>query len=459
MRGRGFTYYRLDEHHYLHLGSDRLGYKLPPLTFDAYWYKGWSYWLLFVLSLAGFWLLLHHVLRRLFALNLPSTKYWQELDQLILVDSKLNPLVFLIGAPGSGKLKGLIDLISRKEIKGMGDTDIILDQNNKDVNGYIADMILIPNNADPKASPDDWTAMKTQGLLPKYKLIIVNHFEYDIKNPVSNRLKLDFLEELLERNSGKVMIISTVHPINFLDSLNQQQAGTAEGSDRSPEHDLERWHVLLGHFKIVIQKLTSTSIKLAPGVPDWQSTLNEETSSGHFLNSMYHTMLTRLQKNDIKGKIDGEALTLKLGMTSHYFYMYIWQSLTKEEKFLLYDLAEDGLVNPYDDYNLILLISKGLVISGDGPLRLFNHGFREFILTAIGNTEALQIQKRIKDNGNWNKLKIPMVLLIMALLVFLFTSQKEVYTNLLKYITIVTAGVPIILKLFSGLGASDNKTS
>src|SRR4029078_5006091 len=92
----------------------------------------------------------------------------------------------------------------------------------------------------------------------------------------------------------------------------------------------------------------------------------------------------RLKQPDVDPiTIGPDGLALKLGITSHYFYMYMWQSLTKEEKFLLYDLAEDGLVNPFDDYNLILLISKGLVIREDGIRKIFNNGFRNFILTAI----------------------------------------------------------------------------
>jgi hypothetical protein len=34
--------------------------------------------------------------------------------------------------------------------------------------------------------------------------------------------------------------------------------------------------------------------------------------------------------------------------------MYIWNSLTKEEKFILYDLAEDGLVNTHGHIELTM---------------------------------------------------------------------------------------------------------
>ena len=139
--------------------------------------------------------------------------------------------------------------------------------------------------------------------------------------------------------------------------------------------------------------------------------------------------------------------------------MYIWQSLTKEEKFLLYDLAEDNLVNSFDDYNLSMLVAKGVVIRPDGTLKLFNRGFRNFILTAIGNSEAMKIKNQIKDNGNWNTMKYPLQLIILAILAFLLTSQQEAFAKLITYAAALGAGVPAVLKIFTLFDKSSQKQS
>ena len=152
-----------------------------------------------------------------------------------------------------------------------------------------------------------------------------------------------------------------------------------------------------------------------------------------------------------------DELIFKLQVSSHYFYMYIWQSLTKEEKFLLYDLAEDNLVNGYDDYNLTMLLAKGVIIRRNGTLTLFNRGFRNFILTAIGNTEVMKIKNRIKDNGNWGRLKTPLLIVLVAILTFLLASQREAYSELIGYIAALGAGIPAVLKLFSFFDKSAQK--
>ena len=121
----------------------------------------------------------------------------------------------------------------------------------------------------------------------------------------------------------------------------------------------------------------------------------------------------------------------------------------QEEKFLLYDLAEDNLVNSFDDYNLSMLIAKGIIIWDQGTLKLFNRGFRNFILTAIGNSEAMKIKEQIKDNGSWGKLRAPLIIVILAIFAFLLASQEETYTKLITYVATLAAGIPAFTRIFS----------
>lgn len=441
---------------YLRIKSVPLRYTMP----KGKDFLGWCFWTLFVAALLLFWRLVHLVIKKLFAMDLPDTSGWPVVDEILLTDSKLNSLLFIIGSPGSGKVKKLEALLSKDQLLNSDQPPVPLvyikgDKNSSNV--LIADMLKIPDDETKGADDEAWKELQDDLLDKKFQLVIINHFEYDIKNSASNNIKLNLIEGLLQRNKAKLIIISTVHPVNFLDSLNN--AGGKKTEARLPEHDLERWHVLLGHFKIVIHPIESS--KVAPNAydEDWKQFLAEETQYGHFLNSLQSPIIERLD-NWAKDKdvlLSGGELSHKLSITAHYFYMYIWQSLTREEKFILYDLAEDGLVNPFDKYNLTLLIAKGLIVRENCVLRLFNEGFGNFILTSIGSSEALKIQNQISDNGNWRKLRTPMIILIIALLVFLFTSQQETYATIIKYVTILSVAVPAILKLFS-LIRSDQQT-
>ena len=56
-------------------------------------------------------------------------------------------------------------------------------------NVFIADLINIPDFGDNRESSPEWKAFKAQAFHAKNKLIIVNHFEYNIQDAVTNRVK------------------------------------------------------------------------------------------------------------------------------------------------------------------------------------------------------------------------------------------------------------------------------
>ncbi len=478
---RSYFCFKAGQNEYIKVSSGRINY--PPMIR--------RFWALLIFLIVVFYYIIHNIIRKLFALNLPSTNGWELMDDKLMADNKLNSLLFILGSPGSGKLNKLkkrlkrnkLDDAQEKELQVLKDKGdykqrdeklalyktgkllgnnrelLVYDENDKSKsNVFIADLINIATGDDDA----DWVACKQEALENKYAMVVINHFEYNIRDSKTNSTKLDFLESLMQKGTSKILVISTVHPLTFLDSYSEQQKKA--GPDQKPqpginESELERWHVLLGHFRIVIEPLNdiakidralSQSFKNEENAAPIKHAIFEETRYSHYLNNMQQMALTTTPLLKIYDIDDiSDSLIFKLQITSHYFYTYIWQSLTKEEKFLLYDLAEDGLVNPCDDYNLSMLICKGLIIRPKGTLTLFNRGFRNFILTAIGNTEVNRIKDQVKDNGNWASLKTPLIIAILAIFVFLMASQQSAYTQIITYITALGAGVPAVLKIFS----------
>jgi len=528
---------------YLQATSADLNYRFPALWKKGYILKGILFWGLLLVSLVTFYFLVCSVIKKLFALHLPDLSGWKELDNKILTDEKLNQLVFVIGLPGAGKKYHIINKIITGEIKDDEQRKPYIydetDETNNNV--FIADLIHIPDSSNDTGENARWDDYVEKIFAKKNRLILVNHFEYNIQDPLTNRIKLNFLERLMLEDNCKIIILSTIHPVAFLDSVISQPLKTANANDEPvPGQDLERWHVLLGHYRIVLLPLDlviqsekisdhqttitgqvrntdnkplsnatvmvkntdkivvsdsggrftmvtnyqlpltlvinadgyvrediaisknneTVTVVMDEGFYNWKDKIRAETHYTHFLHRMQQAAIkVTIPLSQEQRMAKSDELAFKLQVTSHYFYMYIWQSLTKEEKFLLYDLAEDNLVNPYDSYNLCMLIGKGVIIPTDGTLKLFNKGFRNFILTAIGNTEAMKIKNQIKDNGNWNKLKNPLLLVILAILAFLLTSQEESYSKIITYLAALGAGVPTVLKIFSIFEKQSDKTN
>jgi hypothetical protein len=516
--------------------SAAIDYSFPDFGIDGH--NGLLFWLLLLMALTCFYFVIYMVIKKLFALGLPDIEVWKNLDNNILSNKLLNGTLFVIGLPGSGKKNFIKNKFKKNEITFDDGTAILLDEPNPaNNNAFIAELVNIPSTGSEAEGKRLWRKYTKQVFESKHKLIIVNHFEYNIQDPVSNHYKLEFLEHLYLEARCKIIILSTIHPVAFLDSM---EHFSKEQNKAVPGQDLERWHVLLGHYRIVVlplqlgitsdvpaaargqfiskkivdarnqqpienavvtikdtdvQTLTNhagefflqkaslpfTICIAATGFTPKELSIDQdenfatiemeeddsfifteltfkETSNTHFLRNMQQSIFEVSQ--EIPGSVRIEKfdeLAFKLQITAHYFYMYIWQSLTKEEKFLLYDLAEDNLVNSFDDYNLSMLLTKGVIVRRDGTLKFFNKGFRNFILTAIGNTEAVKIKSQISENGNWNKLKGPLQIVIIAILFFLFASQEEAFSKLIGYVAALGAGIPAILKLFSLLEKSPTK--
>lgn len=440
---------------YLSLTSVGLNYRLPRLwQFDGY-PKGLAFWLALLAALTGFYFIVHNILSKLFCLRLPDLSLYRALDEKIMSDQHTNNLLFIMGLPGAGKLSRIKEKIAAGEIKYTDhegkECPLIYDKTDVTKgNVCVVDLLTIPDSGEEKER-DAWNESISKYITDQYKLIIVNHFEYNIQDSVTNRIKLNFLERLMLLNKAKIIILSTIHPVAFLDSVTEQ----APGEKAVPGQDLERWHVLFGHFRMVILPLRKEADD-KPGRTTIIPALARESEETHFLSKirggLFDVSNELIEKEGITERdrfYKADELIFTLQISSHYFYMYIWQSLTKEEKFLLYDLAEDNLVNSFDDYNLNLLIAKGVVKRRNGTLTLFNKGFRNFILTAIGNSEAMKIKNHIKDNGKWGSLRTPLMIMMMAILLFLLASEEEAYSRLLTYVAALGAGIPAVLKLFS----------
>lgn len=527
----------------LKITSLGLNYNFPILF---HYNRETLFWLFLVVAYGSFFFLLKTIIKKLFAIAVPDLAKWEQLDERILCDNRLNHLAFVLGAPGAKKKKNLLQKVRQGSITGKNNEALIYNENTPwDNNVFIADLINIPDSDQNQTDIAIWERYRKEALDEKYKLVIVNHFEYNIENQTTNRIKLNFLESLMIKEKTKIIILSTVHPMAFLDSVFFEEKNKSVNYPISRE-DVERWNVLLGHYRIVLltleqfpenealvtdqensvtlnskildtnatyewsvlprqekeleDRLTTSNRpglileKLKEGVYEFELKITDKNGNVTTTNKIITVHNNHEDKNDLlhtlictetdrteflnkmrfraidaahavareeqlpEKKLNGDELAYKLQFTSYYFYLYIWQSLTKEEKFLLYDLAEDNLVNSFDSYNLSILIGKGIIYRDkEGTLKLFNKGFRNFILTAIGNAEAMKIKDQIRDNGNWSKWKAPLIVTLVAILVFLMVSQEDTYSKLLAYVGALGAAIPVFLRLLSFFDKSPQK--
>jgi hypothetical protein len=421
---------------YLSVGSRSLKYRFPDLRSI----KGWEFWLLLLAALTIFYFIILKIIKRMFSLDVPYIEPWSALDEKILQNIQLYKLVFVIGAPGSDKLTYVSNLL-KQNFK-----DFIFNEESKSV--CIANLEKIFDS--DKEYENEWKELKDEVCKKQYRYIIVDNFEYKINDDAINRIKLNFIESMALKNDKKIIILSTVYPTQFPDSLYPQSSEQIKSGQ-----DFIKWNMLLGDSPIIILPLKKSDTRQDTSINE---NIIKETQYTDFLQNLQLPLIQTTEgTSTLKRELNADILSIKLQGTAHNFYTSIWYSLTKEEKFILYDLAEDYLVNAHNIITLNMLIKKGLIICKEGTLRLFNKSFKNFILTSIGDMETSKIKKQIRDHSNWNKLRTPLLLIVLVIFAILIASQEEILSKILSYAGVLAAGIPILLKLFSVFEKKESK--
>ena len=136
------------------------------------------------------------------------------------------------------------------------------------------------------------------------------------------------------------------------------------------------------------------------------------------------------------------------------FYAYVWSNTTEKEKFLLFDYAQDGLINYKNTKEIIELLKRGIFIIEDERLRIFSPGFRAYILTSIDKDEINAIQKKCRENSTWHYVRVPLLLFLFGIAAVLFFTQQGVFDKLLILAGGVSTLLTIALRFIGGGGGS-----
>lgn len=111
-------------------------------------------------------------------------------------------------------------------------------------------------------------------------------------------------------------------------------------------------------------------------------------------------------------------------------YNDIWDSLTTDTRYVLYDFAQDHFVNYKNKDTLMYLLERGIIDCHQltGRLKMMSLSFRIFILCRSKHDELfLQKFKEESQGGTFSKLKFPMLIIAISGLVLLMYLNKDSY--------------------------------
>lgn len=258
-----------------------------------------------------------------------------------------------------------------------------------------------------------------------------------IKTRLISKLKSMVSEEEIE----KVLIISSTQP-SFKFKVLYRADGSKEDTQKYKVY-LDNYLHTIGKFKRVfypLQNIECTSQKDS-GIHTSQTFYNPEIIN----HKAAKNWINFQEQHTDEDRILNEQSLFQV------YYFSVWHSLEDREKYLLYDLAQDGLAN-YRNMDIINdLIQKGILTYKNLRLDLFSASFKNFILTNIDRTESLHIELEAKRNGNWANLRLPLLMIIMALFVFLLLTQQDKVNSIFGWIATSLASLPILMRVLAGV--------
>lgn len=145
--------------------------------------------------------------------------------------------------------------------------------------------------------------------------------------------------------------------------------------------------------------------------------------------------------------ITAEQLLEEIGERAESDYQQLWESSSDEEKLALVHLGEEGLLNAKNRRAIRCLLGRRLIRRDPEP-RLLNESFRLFVLSDACREEVAKLET---TESAWDRLRGPLSLLLVAIVVFVALTQQEFLDSTIALLSGIIAAIPVIFRFFGFL--------
>lgn len=151
-----------------------------------------------------------------------------------------------------------------------------------------------------------------------------------------------------------------------------------------------------------------------------------------------------------------EQMCLKIQSLAKNYYLSTWESMSAEEQRTLYDIALDEMVNAGNRDVARRLAELGLVVPVEHSscYEVMNKSFRNFIFTQLDSKEVTRFTREAAEKGTWSSFQLPVIIVVIALGIFLFITQRDAFSNLLTYLGAAVGGIAALLKILGMIPSS-----
>ncbi len=269
------------------------------------------------------------------------------------------------------------------------------------------------------ATGPKWADLLDLDTVPHQTLIEIRHFEYATGDPEIDNQKLLLLDRLIQRKDTQLVAVMTVNasPEDY-----RRQFPDVEVIDLR-EEPFQWLAAYAGPARHLIWKECGPLPALWPIGAQLARDIRTET----------------IQSEDT---IASEILE-----RADPYYRMIWNECSREQKFVLAQLAIDGLLNPNNGRSVRQLVRRGLIVK-DPQFRILNESFRRFLRSAATPELKQEWQRQSRQSG-WGRAHGVFFTTMLLVGVFLLTTQNELWQSSAGYVTTALGAFGTLGKLLS----------
>jgi hypothetical protein len=276
------------------------------------------------------------------------------------------------------------------------------------------------------------------------KVLILDHFDFNMKDGNYNQARLNLLEGLLGKLDLKLVIISTIDPLYFLTDDATEALADGKDSALTRRLVLDRWASALSKFKKTHHKDLS------------QNEFNMVSDTNWVKRECDHTAKLREIGEKVLKEFSGNhsptrewVVTRVLDLADSYYHV-LWTGLSPTERLVLYQLARDGWANPKNLVAIQQLESKQLV-RRNPMFQIINESFRRFVLSPEHAEEIAQWEK-LEQQSTWHAMRFVVIAVGIGFAAWLLYTQAAFSQTVVGYIAAIATLLTAAGSLFGRSG-------
>lgn len=152
------------------------------------------------------------------------------------------------------------------------------------------------------------------------------------------------------------------------------------------------------------------------------------------------------ESDDVRsGFLNAEQILEEVAERARPLYQAAWNESTEDERVVLEHVARFGLTNSASQPVVRRLLARGL-LRKDPELRPMNRTFKRFVLGPDCRKEVERLEGQA-EASLWDRLRVPLGLGATIAVVFLVTTQREMFDATLTVATGMSTAVPTLIRL------------